>query len=386
MNAASMKRGRCPGAFSPMESGDGLVLRARPPRGRIAINGLCVLADLGTDGFETTRRGNLQFRGLDAAGVARAQSALGRLGWIDAASRRETPCDIWLSPYAGEDPDERGDAIRFHDALVAALAAPGAPKPPAKFAFALDAGGATSPSAAEADVMVRIDGERFAAIGRGETGAFARGRMDDFGKILAPAFELRTSEALRRTKSAGWRPPLGAHRVGARVYVGFAATFGAVSRALAGEIADVAAMLGIAELRQTPSRIFVAPAPDRPSAERFARDLAGLDLVVSAGDPRGRAEACVGAPHCPRATTRTREHALSIVAALGVAAPAIHVSGCAKGCAHPGIAAATLVASDGAYGLAFDAAPGDEALARGLDARAAAAAVAGRFGTPLDGH
>ncbi|WP_434624143.1 hypothetical protein [Azospirillum sp. B2RO_4] len=39
----------------------------------------------------------------------------------------------------------------------------------------------------------------------------------------------------------------------------------------------------------------------------------------------------------------------------------VHVSGCAKGCAHPAIADVTLTARDGVYDVALNAKPGDAA-------------------------
>jgi sulfite reductase beta subunit-like hemoprotein len=42
----------------------------------------------------------------------------------------------------------------------------------------------------------------------------------------------------------------------------------------------------------------------------------------------------------------------------------IHVSGCAKGCAHPGAAALTLVGDNGAYRPVVDGTPRDPGLAR----------------------
>ncbi|MEE7473709.1 hypothetical protein MPAR162_18290 [Methylorubrum populi] len=71
-------------------------------------------------------------------------------------------------------------------------------------------------------------------------------------------------------------------------------------------------------------------------------------------DPRRAVAACPGAPACCSGTTPVPDHAarlaqaLAPLAGLGTAA-SVHVSGCAKGCAHPGPADLTLVGRDGAY-------------------------------------
>ncbi|WP_376966660.1 hypothetical protein ABNQ39_33440 [Azospirillum sp. A26] len=54
----------------------------------------------------------------------------------------------------------------------------------------------------------------------------------------------------------------------------------------------------------------------------------------------------------------------------------VHVSGCAKGCAHPAIADVTLTARDGVYDVALNAKPGDASPYTGLSPADAVARVA----------
>lgn len=79
---------------------------------------------------------------------------------------------------------------------------------------------------------------------------------------------------------------------------------------------------------------------------------------------------CAGAPYCVQAGVDTRALALRLAAAAaqgGLSLPAaladaprlIHVSGCAKGCAHAGPAAICLTGRGTAFDLAFDARPGE---------------------------
>jgi len=95
-------------------------------------------------------------------------------------------------------------------------------------------------------------------------------------------------------------------------------------------------------------------------------------LIVDPGDPRLRVAACVGAPGCRRGTTAVLDHAGRWAALLGPGDAAdgiaLHVSGCAKGCAHPGPAPLTLVAEEGRYGLVADGSAADVASAVKLDA------------------
>ena len=68
--------------------------------------------------------------------------------------------------------------------------------------------------------------------------------------------------------------------------------------------------------------------------------------------------ACAGAPACPQAGGPTRPLARALAAGVPRGAM-LHVSGCAKGCAHPGPAAVTLVAVPGGFALTRDGAARD---------------------------
>ena len=78
--------------------------------------------------------------------------------------------------------------------------------------------------------------------------------------------------------------------------------------------------------------------------------------------------ACAGAPGCRRGTTPVLDHAARLAKLLAPGdGVALHVSGCAKGCAHPGPAPLTLVAAEGRYALIVDGTASDAPVASGLD-------------------
>ncbi|GEP10582.1 precorrin-3B synthase [Methylobacterium gnaphalii] len=94
-----------------------------------------------------------------------------------------------------------------------------------------------------------------------------------------------------------------------------------------------------------------------------ARDaLAAAGFITDPADPRRAIAACPGAPACASGTTPVPEHATRLAqafapfAARGLTA---HVSGCAKGCAHPRPASLTLVGEGGHYRIVLDGTPGD---------------------------
>ena len=88
-------------------------------------------------------------------------------------------------------------------------------------------------------------------------------------------------------------------------------------------------------------------------------------LVTRADDPLLRVVACTGAPACPEAQVETRRLAASLAPHL---APdtRVHVSGCAKGCAHPNASDITLVGTPQGLDLVRDGSPRDVPVQRGL--------------------
>jgi len=72
-------------------------------------------------------------------------------------------------------------------------------------------------------------------------------------------------------------------------------------------------------------------------------------LIVRGDDTRRYVVACAGAPACGSALSAARQWAPQIAEAAKAlldGSMTIHVSGCAKGCAHPEAAALTLVGPD----------------------------------------
>ncbi|MFC3119503.1 hypothetical protein ACFOHS_19700 [Jhaorihella thermophila] len=145
-------RGWCPGAYRPMMSGDGLVVRVRPRLARLTreqVLGLCDAATRHGNGIvELTNRANLQLRGVTEAAHAPLLEALAALDLLDADPALEVRRNILTPPFA-----EPGDlTARLAEALVARLA--DLPPLPAKFGFAIDTGSARLLADASADIRL----------------------------------------------------------------------------------------------------------------------------------------------------------------------------------------------------------------------------------------
>ena len=113
MSALSMRRGWCPGARRPMETGDGLLVRVHPPGGVLSAAQACSLADAaevcGNGLLDVTARGNLQIRGVSETTHPAVLERLSAIGLLEDEAA-EGPYRLTLtSPLAGIDPGARFD-------------------------------------------------------------------------------------------------------------------------------------------------------------------------------------------------------------------------------------------------------------------------------------
>ena len=141
------------------------------------------------------------------------------------------------------------------------------------------------------------------------------------------------------------------------------APFGRCTADALDRLAAVADDLGASEIRLSPARGFVLVVTGEDRARTHLATVAA-EFITEPDDPRRTVAGCTGAPACASGTTPTLvdagrlAEAFRPLAARGLTA---HVSGCAKGCAHPGLSDLTLVARGGFYGIVIGGAPADPA-------------------------
>ena len=164
-------------------------------------------------------------------------------------------------------------------------------------------------------------------------------------------------ERLPLTHSA--RSPVGVFELAtAGVALGIGLPFGSMPAQKLIDLAQRALALGATEFRLAPGRaiLFLGLSPAAcPSLQHTATTLG---FVTTPADPRTRIAACPGTPACASGHIATRDIAETIAsetADILDASLTLHISGCAKGCAHPGKAALTLVGGENGAGLVVDA-------------------------------
>lgn len=347
--SAPVVHGWCPGALRPMMSGDGLVVRVRAPLGRLtqeqAAGVARLAAEHGNGLIDMSARANVQIRGVTPASHPALIDGLTALGLIDRDVAAETRRNLVIQPFW----EERDATHRIAIAFTEALAQTDAPNLPGKFGFAVDCGPEPILRATSADIRIE----------RGENGLILR---PDGSDLAAPVTEDTAAEAaldLARWFLASGGAPEGRGRMArhlaagavlpgqfreAPVVAGAAApTPGTTS---AGQLvalefgqitaSTLAAQAELAPIRVTPWRMLLL--------EGITKAPALPGLIHDAMDPRLRIDVCTGAPGCPQALSPTRELARTLAPHLP-AGQRLHISGCAKGCAHPGPAALTLTAT-----------------------------------------
>ncbi|TIL95715.1 MAG: precorrin-3B synthase [Mesorhizobium sp.] len=153
------------------------------------------------------------------------------------------------------------------------------------------------------------------------------------------------------------RFPIGIFDLTDGIALGIGLPFGSMPAEKIIALTQYALTLGAAEIRLAPQRalLFIGLSPT--ACHSLQQAATALGFVTDAADPRTRIAACPGAPACASGRIATRDIAETIAAEnrdLLDASVTLHISGCAKGCAHPGPAALTLVGGDNGAGLVVD--------------------------------
>jgi precorrin-3B synthase len=403
--SAFHRRGACPGLDDPMPTGDGLLARI-PAIGRtIALatwTGLCAAAEAQGNGIvEITSRGSIQVRGLTPASAPGFAAVAGGLGLAGGGLAT-------VDPLAGL-ARGKADALALAASLRLALTwVPFAASLGPKVSVAVDGGGPLHLDALVADVRLcagllpgarlhlSVGGDAATATALGtvaedraaeavlaalgviaQHGRGARGRsvlraegIDAFTSVLVDLLVPARAPTPRRRAE-----PIGLHELDdGSIALGLGLTFGHTDTTTLSRLIAVATDLGAEGMRTAPGHALLVVGLDRPAATDLREAAARLDFISDPADPRRHVAACAGAPVCCAAEMPARAIAPALTAA---AAPlldgsvTLHVSGCAKGCAHVGAAALTVVGTARGCGLVLDGSARDRpVLTVGLDSLA----------------
>jgi precorrin-3B synthase len=376
------RRGACPGLSAPMMTGDGLLVRLLPI-GTIALDAfaaLCAAARQHGNGIiEVTSRGSIQIRGLSAVSVPRFAATVAGLG---IAAGDGIP--VLINPLAGLDAEDMIDAGALAADLRLALAQRAlTSKLSAKVSVAIDGGGAVDLDGIAADVRldaqavngvaalcVSVGGDRQRAAHLGcvagqdgvaltirllevlaQRGSRVRARevlaAEGIAAFRSAVDDLLVTAVNRRDSGQRRKEPLGLHglRDGTFAY-GVGLAFGHADATSLQRLSETAEAAGASGMRAAPGRVLIIIGLTQQTSSQFAAAAEALGFIVRSEDPRRHVVACAGAPICASADIAARALAPRIAAAAEPHLDGsfkIHISGCAKGCAHPAPAALTIV-------------------------------------------
>lgn len=360
-------QGWCPGALRPMQSGDGLVVRVRPRAGRLTqdqARGIASLAGLHGNGLiDLSNRANVQLRGVTEASHPALIDGLRLLGLIDDNVETEARRNIMVAPFwTALDPTQTLAAR-----LTQSLNCPDAPALPGKFGFVLDTAAQPVLRDVSADIWLETGAEGLVLatqnplakpvtpetavaeaialahwfIAQGGV-AEGRGRMASLLKHRALPEGFTTPRLPVAAQPMPGMQPQGQ-------LIGF--EFGQM------QAETLAALADLGPLRITPWRMLLieglTDAPHIPG------------VIARADDPMLRVIACTGAPGCLQAHAATRPLARALAPKL---TEMLHISGCAKGCAHPTTAPLTLTATPSGFALIRNGTASGTPLREGLSA------------------
>jgi precorrin-3B synthase len=121
-------------------------------------------------------------------------------------------------------------------------------------------------------------------------------------------------------------------------------------------LADIARAHGASWARPAPDRSLLLGPFKRITIKTMREEARRLDFAVDAADARRRIVACPGAPSCASGLIAARTIAAEIAKSVELpgSGVAVHVSGCAKGCAHPAAARFTIVGTARGCGVVRD--------------------------------
>ena len=360
---------------------DGLLMRVPLVGGELTCTEAVAVAELarrfGNGVIELTNRGNLQMRGVQPNDCEAVIAALTGLGFGSVSARAVT-----ISPFAGD----AARALRAQ--VVVLLETLDFSRLSSKFVVHIDDdGGWTSARHCDAGIRIRSDGRCHVTLRRLGTVELPQATAPQVCDVIMrlcieQGSQATLSDVVERgggasvvaalehalTTELRWVAPATSanrhERLGRIVMRRTdAAPFAVVAGVPLGRLdpstlrllGERCAANGLTSLHVTPSKAIAFLCGDAEQADMMVQEAARLGLAIDDDHPSRGIVACVGASGCWQTDLDTLGLAGRLIAerAADGTAPAgvVHVSGCDKGCAFPGIASVTFLGRNDGSGF-----------------------------------
>jgi precorrin-3B synthase len=190
----------------------------------------------------------------------------------------------------------------------------------------------------------------------------SQARARDLVHLQGPgAFQAAIADLLIDAAGPLPRPqsdPIGLHPLrDGRAALGVGLAFGHTDADALDRVIEAARRAGARGLRTAPGRALLVIGLAADTSTALAAHAERLGFITRPDDPRRNVVACAGAPICASAEIPARALGPligSAAACLLDGSLTIHLSGCPKGCAHPGRSGLTIVGSQNGCGLVVD--------------------------------
>ena len=346
-------KGWCPTTLVPMQSGDGLIVRIKPPFGRLTSAQAHRIAEIarqyGNGFIDITSRANIQIRGVRQSDLPPVTDGLleGGLGSSDEARDR---LNVTLAPFTDKGMMGWDCARRLYEA-VSVL-----PELPAKFGFAIDCGDKRYLTNASADIrletaqsgglLIRCDGQPTGFATTLET------MVDDIQNLLNWYLDQKQeNQIVPRMRHLSYHHIVPDQFQGIapldnpdELRVGTIEAKQIIAVPFGQTHADKLAWLAdkTDEIMVSVNRCLIVDkgAGDNPS------------FITSPDDKRQNILVCPGAPFCASAAMPTQPLAQKL-AESDLVSPdkTYHISGCSKGCAAPRVTDVCIIGTASDYAI-----------------------------------
>jgi precorrin isomerase/sulfite reductase beta subunit-like hemoprotein len=354
MTADQMIKGWCPTTRKPMPSGDGLLMRLKPEHHRLTIEQVGVICDmadqLGSSLLSFTNRANLQIRGLSEPEYDQLITSFISHQIIPEDTPLDEELNLMVSPFY-----QRGDlTCQLAGELRARVGE--LPALPSKFGFAIDLGKVAVLRPYSADIRLeRYDDDQLILLADGAFSGVVCSAETAIDQLIALChFYIATKRGMQRRMarfvkdgmlSDAWQiQPRPENSDEHAIFAPSDISYGdnqagqlvgiALGRIEAGQLKSALLASGASAIRLTPSHLILLE-----GVTGFHHEY----LITDKDDPWLKMKACAGAPYCASAFIDTTQ-----IASLLASTPAelIHISGCAKGCAHTNRADISVIGQD----------------------------------------
>ncbi len=394
----AMRKGWCPGALRPMQTGDGFLVRIKPSANRVSCHAARKIAALssqyGNGLIDLSQRANLQLRGVSEQTLPDLTTALDQLDLLDEDAARESIRNILVSPAANIDP-QAADVSDIISGLETALATETRVHDlPGKFCFSIDAGGAVPLGDTTSDITltassentmcsIKLAGATDVSVSVDRNSAvqalimladvfLAHHKKDpslrrmrnlvsrDGADVVFIQSRLTSIQRGQQNKPATHTPVIGKKELAQNVHIAaIGLPFGRMTTKQLTEITSTAETANAKELHLTPWRSIFIPCATSEDATKILNIAHEIGLITTHNDPRLYIDACSGAPACKSGETNAMADAKELSENLALPdqiseCGLIHVSGCLKSCARRGPSHVTLIGRDGTYDLIVD--------------------------------